>query len=119
MRAFRISLAVAFLAMAVVLLGGHPVAAGERTATVKGIITLDGKPLAEGKIFFHLPDDQFVGARIKDGKYKVSRVPVGGWLITVEGAGVPAKYRSGRTTSLKVEILANATPGAYDIKLAK
>jgi hypothetical protein len=110
---------MAFLAMAVVLLAGPPVAAGERTTTVKGIVTLDGKPLAEGKIFFHLPNDQFVGARIKDGKYKVERVLVGGWRITVEGSEVPAKYRSGRTTPLKVEILANAAPGGYDIKLAK
>jgi hypothetical protein len=43
-------------------------ASGEDAATVKGTVTVRGKPLATGRIFFYLGNDQFVGAKIKDGK---------------------------------------------------
>jgi hypothetical protein len=112
-------MALLLVALAALLLASHPAAAGEASATVKGIVTLEGKPLATGRIFFHLKNDQFVGAKIKNGQYSVERVPVGTWAITVDGEGVPAKYSSDERTSLKVEIVAEAAPGAYDIRLTK
>ena len=42
-------------------LGGSP-AAGQDLATIEGVVTLDGKPLAGAKIIFHLADRQFVDA---------------------------------------------------------
>jgi hypothetical protein len=83
--------------------------------TISGKITLKGQPLESGRVFFHLDDGQFVGATVKDGVYKVSRVPEGPRKITVEGKGVPAKYASEATSGLTVTI----APGAqtYDLDL--
>jgi hypothetical protein len=119
MRTLRFSKALALVALAAVLLANHPAAADEGSCTVKGIVTLEGKPLASGRIFFHLKNDQFVGAKIKNGEYSVEKVPAGTWRITVDGEGVPAKYSSDEKAIVKVEVVANAVPGAYDIKLAK
>jgi hypothetical protein len=119
MRTLRFSMTLALVALAAVLLANHPAVADEGSSTVKGTVTLEGRPLASGRIFFHLKNDQFVGARIKNGKYSVEKVPAGTWRITVEGEGVPAKYSSEEKTILNVEVVANAVPGAYDIKLAK
>src|SRR5262249_26158550 len=115
----RFSMALALISLAVALIANHPAGADEGSSTVKGTVTLDGKPLGSGRIFFHLKNDQFVGAKIKDGRYSVERVPAGTWRITVEGDGVPAKYSSDEKSPLQVEVVANAVPGAYDIKLAK
>jgi hypothetical protein len=119
MRTLRFSMALALVSLAVALLANHPAAAGEGSSTVKGKVTLEGKPLRSGRIFFHLKNDQFVGAKIKNGEYSVERVPAGKWRITVEGAGVPAIYSSDEKSTLQVEVVANAVPCAYDIKLAK
>src|SRR5207245_3095406 len=60
---------------------GSPPPGGE-LATVQGVITLDGKPLAGARVIFHLGDRQFVGGRTDDnGKYKVERVPLGKWKV--------------------------------------
>jgi hypothetical protein len=84
---------------------------------VTGTIFVDGKPLAAGKVIFHLGNGQFVGSRVKDGKYTIDRVPTGTRKITVEGDGVLAKYTSEDTSGITVEVL-DGTNYA-DIKLAK
>jgi hypothetical protein len=51
---------------------------GDNSATVKGAVQFDGKPVAEGSINF-VPVDgktKTAGGSIKDGKYD-TRVPVG------------------------------------------
>jgi hypothetical protein len=101
---FRSSIAMPLIALAAVLLASHPARADEGTSAVKGVVTLKGQPLAKGRIFFHLDQDQFVGAKIKDGEYAVAKVPVGTWRITVEGKGIPATYSDEEKTPLKVEV---------------
>jgi hypothetical protein len=71
---------------------------------VSGTITILGQPLKAGRIFFHLGDDQFVGAKVKDGKYMVNRVPVGTWKLSVEGKDVPKKYASENTSGLTLVV---------------
>ena len=72
---------------------------------VSGKITLNGEPLGAGRVFFHLKDGQFMGAKVNaDGSYAVSRVPEGDRKITIEGKGVPAKYASEKTSGLTVEV---------------
>jgi hypothetical protein len=89
--------------------------AADETAAVEGTITLDGKPLAGARVFFHVGGGQFVGAKTdKDGKYKAKVVPTGQHKVTVElwkempGAGVtqllPAKYSAEDKTALMVEV---------------
>ena len=70
---------------------GPSAPADEMSSTAVGQVTVNGKPLASGRIFFYFDDDQFVGSKIKDGAYKVGRVPHGVWGITFDGEGVPAR----------------------------
>jgi hypothetical protein len=97
---------VLFVACAVLLGGGRVSAADEELATVEGTVTLNGKPVTDATITFHLKDDQFVGAKFKDGKYRVDRVPAGMVKVTIASKKVPlpAKYTSEETTPLSVEI---------------
>lgn len=81
-----------------------------------GKITLKGKPLAEGKITFYLPNGQFVGSKIKDGKYLIDHMPAGTFKVTVEGKGVPAKFGSEETAFLTVEIK-DGGGGEFDFDL--
>jgi hypothetical protein len=107
---------VAWAALGAVLLTSNPAAADEATATVKGVVTLQGKPVPKGRIIFHLANDQFVGAKLnKDGQYTVDRVPVGQHKVTVEGEGVPAQYGTDEKTPLRVEI--NKGNNTIDVQL--
>src|SRR4051794_34003705 len=82
---------------------------------VSGIVTVKGQPLEAGKVFFHLDHGEFVGAKVKDGKYAVSRVPEGTRKITVEGKGVPARYASEDASGLTVEVKEGIM--AFDVNL--
>src|SRR4051812_45195388 len=53
------------------------ITAVEADGKVTGKITLDGVPLATGKISFHRKDGQFVGASVKDGEYLVDQLRPG------------------------------------------
>jgi uncharacterized protein (TIGR03067 family) len=95
----------------------EPAAKQAGSPVVTGRVTLLGKPLTRGKITFHLDNDQFVGARIKDGEYTVERVPPGRWKVTVEGEGVPAKYASGEQSELTVEVHKEGLRQTVDLDL--
>lgn len=75
--------------------------------TVTVTAALDGKPLANGRIFFHLPKNQFAGAKIESGKCQLDCVPAGIHRVTIESKGLPKRYSSPEQTGLVVEI----TPG--------
>lgn len=82
---------------------------------VNGLIVLRGKPIT-GKITFHL-DDQFVGAKVKeDGKFKVNRVLVGTYKVTIEGNGVPAKFTSEDVSPLTVEVKEGDNTFDFDLQ---
>ncbi|MBX9625861.1 MAG: carboxypeptidase-like regulatory domain-containing protein [Gemmataceae bacterium] len=104
------------LAPAVVALVLSAGPAGAADGKVSGTVVLNGKPLAAGRVLFHLPDGEFVGAKVKDGQYTISRVPTGARKVTVEGAGVPAKFASEETAGLTAEVKAGAN--AFDLNLA-
>lgn len=67
---------------------------------VTGKVVLSGKPLAEGKITLYAANGQFVGSKIKEGKFTIDRVPAGKFVITIEGKDVPPKYASEDTSAL-------------------
>jgi hypothetical protein len=90
--------------------------ADEEAATVKGMVTVNGQPLASGRIFFHFDDDQFVGAKVKDGTYTVKRVAPGRYKVSVEGEGIPAVYAAENTTPLVVEVGKGAATVDLDLK---
>src|SRR5262249_62126553 len=93
------------------------VAAEDETASIKGIVTLNGKPVQDGRVFFHLGDGQFVGAKVKDdGAFRVDRVPAGAHTVTVEGRGVPAKYTSEEQSAIRVTVERGANSVNIDLK---
>jgi hypothetical protein len=75
-------------------------------ATVSGVVTLDGKPLGEGEVFFIDIEGTVKSGKIdKDGAYKVANVPAGAYKVAFDAKGIPPKYKeaatSGFTPSLK------------------
>ena len=97
---------VLFAAGAAGLCGGAAPAADEDLSSAEGRVTFNGKPIPEGTITFHLKDDQFVGAKLKDGMYRVDRVPVGEFTVTIESkkARLPVKYSREETSGLKLAV---------------
>ena len=111
MSAVARSTGIFIFACMALLYSGAPAVADDATAPVRGKITVDGKPLAAGRIFFLIDEDQFVGAKVKDGVYKVDRVPVGAYVVAVEFEGVPARY------SDKSQLRATVKKGTNDLDL--
>ena len=95
---------VTMFALALALLATRPLAADEVALTVAGTVTVHGQTVADGQIIFYLDDDEFVGTRIKNGAYKVTRVPAGKWRVTIRGDGVPAKFTLQETSGLRVVV---------------
>jgi hypothetical protein len=104
-------------AFAVLVLICQPARADEKVGAVQGKVSVEGKPLADGKIIFHVGGGQFVGSTVKNGNYQIGVIPVGTHKITVEGAGVAARYNSEQTTPLSVEI--GAGKQNVDLELTK
>jgi hypothetical protein len=97
-----------FAACAMLVGGGPAPGAAEELGTVEGTVTYEGVLMTEGTITFHLKDDQFVGAKLKEGKYRVDRVPAGKVKITfvAKKNRLPEKYTYEETTPLSAEIKA-------------
>jgi hypothetical protein len=111
---------------------------------VSGKVTLGGKPLKGGGVSF-VPDASrennarvsCVGRIDSQGRYTLSTTGVKGsdsgkgaplgWykvilLTTLPGSpeiSVPAKYLDPKDTPLKVKVVADPEPGAYDLELKK
>jgi hypothetical protein len=117
MSTFRFSLVLALCTIA--LLGSSVRAADD--ATVEGVIALDGEPLPTGaRIFFHFGDGQFVGAKVKDGKYKMKAVPAGTYKVTVELSKegkqlLPPKYSAEDKSELQVEVKKGANTLNFEL----
>lgn len=90
------------------------VLADDSTAPVRGKITVDGKPIDVGKVFFFIDENQFVGAKVKDGEFKVDRVPVGAHVVAIEFMDVPSKYFD--KSQLRVEVKMGTNVVNFDLK---
>ncbi len=110
-----LSRAALTIAVATFLLPSYSLAA-DAEASVKGTVTMDGKPVAEGKVTLHAEGGKSVETPIKDGKYMAAKVPTGVKTVTIEGKGVRAKYSSAETSPLKAEIVAGDNELLFDLK---
>jgi hypothetical protein len=99
-------------ACAVLASGGAVSAADEELATVGGKVIYNGKPLDDAVIIFHLRDGQLVGCKIKDGQYRLDRVPVGTVKVTIESkkVAIPAKFADPETSGMSAEIKKGRNP---------
>jgi hypothetical protein len=104
------------IALALALFFAGPVSADEPTPVIGGTVSYQGKPLDRGRIIFFLKDDEFVGGKIKGGTYKVTRVPVGAWRVSIEAMGMPAKYASEEATVFTVQVRPGANLFDLDLK---
>jgi hypothetical protein len=97
---------VLFTASAFLISGTAVPAADDDLASVGGKVVFNGKALSDSVITLHLDDGQFVGGRVKDGMFRVDRVPVGTWKVTIDSKTVtlPAKFASPETSGLTVEV---------------
>jgi truncated hemoglobin YjbI len=85
--------------------------------TVRGVVTLNGKPLARGRVALTGKDGKAHADDIAaDGSYSLEGVPQGAYKVSVSGPGVPARYADANTTPLTF----NAAKGQniFDIALA-
>ena len=112
----RCSVVFAVFALLAFLLAGLHVVAGEKTSSVSGRITLDGKPLAGGTIIlYEARGDQFVGTKIKeDGRFEIDRVLVGKHKVAIESKGVPERY--GSKSALEVEVIEGANQLDFELR---
>ncbi len=108
---------------------GSPDAGGDPTVAVSGMVTLDGQPLATGRISFidaaRGPRREYLGA-IKEGEFRCE-APPGSLRVEIRSYTqpasleemstqiIPAKYNdnSGLTAELKLDELAEFT---FDLK---
>ncbi|MBO0697750.1 MAG: hypothetical protein J2P46_05115 [Zavarzinella sp.] len=101
------------LGLAVVAAGG---CGGPPRAHVRGTVTLDGQPLANGTVeFFPVGGDgQSAGAAIKDGAYEVE-ASVGEMRVTVYGSEVVGQRKTYDTPDSPVEdVVRNPIPARYN-----
>jgi hemoglobin len=76
-------------------------------ATVRGKVTLDGKPLAKGTVTLRdMGGKAFSTTVAADGTYVLDRVPPGAYAMSVaDNRNVPVKYADKNTTPLKFNVV--------------
>ena len=108
------------LTIAILVVGGIAdnaiLADDNEVATITGKVMLDGKLVLSGRILFH-SGDQFIGAKIKNGEYRIERVPVGTHKVLVQGKGIPERYSSEDDTTLQATIEKGLNH--FDLELSK
>jgi hypothetical protein len=117
MHPIRFVLAAGVVLFSLLAAFAAPPAATEPTdAPVNGTVTIAGTPLAEGRIFFHLEGGQFVGCKLKAGKYRIDHVPLGEHRVTFEGKGVAAKYSLEEAAGLVTKVTGAANTFDFDLR---
>jgi hypothetical protein len=102
--------------LTIALLAASPGAADEAAVAVDGTVTVNGQPLADGIIIFHLDDNEFVGTKVKDGRYRVTRVPAGEWRVTLRSDKTPERFASEDTSGLRVAVKPGKNTLDFDLK---
>jgi hypothetical protein len=106
------------LAVSLFVLAGAARADDVETGTVEGKVTLDGKPLAKGKVVFHPAKGKAIEAETKeDGSYTAKDVPVGKTPVTIALDGLlPPRYSDPKKTELTFEVKKGKNTADFDLK---
>ncbi|MBN9118596.1 MAG: hypothetical protein J0I06_05490 [Planctomycetes bacterium] len=107
-----------FLAALALGLGAVVGCGGPPKAHVKGTVTIDGKPLADGVIeFFPVGGSgQSAGTAIKDGAYELD-ASVGEMKVSVHGVEVIGKQKAYDTPdSPMIDTVRNPVPARYNTR---
>jgi hypothetical protein len=87
------------------------------TSTFEGTVSVGGKPLKSGVIYFLGPAPKMqmgMGTIRDDGTYVATDVPVGEVRVSFQAPGVPAKYADPN----KSELVYTITPGMSSLDIA-
>jgi hemoglobin len=91
----------------------------DKTASVSGKVTVDGKPLDAGKVIFHPEEGKSISVTLKeDGSYELTALKPGKYILTVDaGPAVALKFSDPTKSGLQVVVLKGANN--HDIELSK
>ncbi|TVS17076.1 MAG: DUF1559 domain-containing protein [Planctomycetaceae bacterium] len=85
------------------------------TGPVSGSVSLDGRPLAEGKLVLHPPAGPPIEIEITDGAFAAKEVPVAVMRVVIRGTGVPESFGRQETTALVVQTAAGANVFNFEL----
>jgi len=86
-------------------------------AQIFGVLTLDGKPLAEAAITVIAGRRAFTATTDAGGKYAITdALPIGKYTVIVTGADAPAKFQSAETSGLTVDVVAGKNMQDVNLK---
>jgi hypothetical protein len=102
----RTPLRLTLAAVAALALLAPTATAQEKTGTITGKITFQGKPLTGGVVTFIGKGAKIPGRINADGTYRVREMPVGEAKIVVESkdVAIPKAFASAKTTPLIVRV---------------
>jgi hypothetical protein len=78
----------------IIILGGCGVNSTKPYATITGMVTVNGKPIKEGKVIYYPGTSGGTGggsAKISDGKYSLNKVPLGSIAFTFSASAETGK----------------------------
>jgi len=88
--------------------------------SMSGLVTLDDKNLAKGKVTATDKDGKSYTGEIKDGHYKVEGLPPGKYSVGITGDGVPAKAGDPKKSGYTWDIQKGENvPHSYNLKSEK
>ncbi len=86
------------------------------TASVRGSITLNGKPVTRGKLMLYPETGKPIVINInEDGSFLAKSVPVTIMTVTVTAKDVPPQYSSAETSALRVDIAQGVNEFQFDL----
>jgi hypothetical protein len=86
-------------------------------AEVTGRVTVDGQPLGNGSIQFHLPDGKSFGAKLKeDGTFSVQNLARGKVTISFSSKLLPEKFTDEEKSALQLEVQPGANTADFDLR---
>ncbi len=86
------------------------------TTSVSGMVTLDGQPLAEGKLVLHPRIGPPIEIEISDGAFAAKDVPVAQMRVVIRGEGVPESFGREETAALVVQTKAGANVFNFELR---
>jgi hypothetical protein len=71
---------------------------------VGGLVTVNGKPLADGWITFQSASQSFAARVATDGEFSIPFIGAGKYTVAIEGQSVPQRYTAAGPSPLTAEI---------------
>lgn len=87
--------------------------------TLKGKVTLNGKPLGDGTVTLVDKDNKSTEGKVKDGSYEIKEVKTGDYKVGIKGDGVAARYTDPTKSELTISVKSGSNTKDFDLKAEK